>query len=695
MIKIKYLVLTLLVLTSFWSCQSTLDKENEQGVQIRLNVETNSADNIFSVSSKAAYGSDPVYALEIYNSAGQLVASYEQSTMIDDLRLKAGTYKFVVFSGVDNELATLDAPYYYGEKSVTVVGGVENQISMTAKQKNVKITADFAQIIKDEDLFSDYSFTIDEVVLTKELIASGSGIYNSSKTTELEWRVSVINVQGVKSEVKGTLLDVKPSSHYKFFFDVKEAGSDEDGALNLNLTVDTSLEVFNDIIDVNLEAQPLPVFKSYGFTLDKQQIIKEQSRDDLVMQLEVFAPNQTKEITLRHTSEYLLSLGLPYTLELSTSEAESLRESIKTGVGVEWSSPIVGNSRPMIDFSKLAQKAPLGAYKIYVTFVDSKDQLVETTFQFSVLPEQDHMILSVDHGAKYAVFYGEWCTLVKPEDLSFEYRVVGADSWTVVPVDNIEITSTANKKYQTRVIGLLPSTKYEVRTYGNGFEFAEDGIWQKFTTDPAPEIPNLSFDDWHKSGDNYYPNAENGNSFWASGNEGVTGFGVGKDPNTVPTDHAVKGKAVRMFTYTGITLVGVAAGNVYTGTYKTNMGNPKASAVFGRPYTGRPLGLKGYYQYSPQMISSTESDMCHIYISLEDWGGATSRPSNPTLIGYGEFKSDQLSTEYQQFEIVIDYKSDAIPTHVSIAATSSHKGGDFIGAKNSELYVDEFELVWE
>lgn len=44
-----------------------------------------------------------------------------------------------------------------------------------------------------------------------------------------------------------------------------------------------------------------------------------------------------------------------------------------------------------------------------------------------------------------------------------------------------------------------------------------------------------------------------------------------------------------MSTITGVTLVTSAAGNLFIGTYKTNMTNPAASVSFGRPYTGARL----------------------------------------------------------------------------------------------------------
>ena len=214
----------------------------------------------------------------------------------------------------------------------------------------------------------------------------------------------------------------------------------------------------------------------------------------------------------------------------------------------------------------------------------------------------------------------------------------------------------------------------------------------------------MNFDSWAQNGNKWYPNADASNSYWATGNEGTAL--ASKGSVTQPTDDAVSGKAVYMISVGGVMVAQHAAGNIYIGTYKTNLSNPRASAVFGRPYTGRPVALKGWYKYHPENISIDKDnlhtdemgkpDKCHIYIILEDWGGATSCPENPTVIAYGEMKSDQESTSYKQFKIPLTYyDTNTKPTHITISATTSHLGGDFCGGVGCTLYVDEFSLLFD
>ena len=227
-----------------------------------------------------------------------------------------------------------------------------------------------------------------------------------------------------------------------------------------------------------------------------------------------------------------------------------------------------------------------------------------------------------------------------------------------------------------------------------------------FTTEDFQEVPNLNFDTWTQSVQNWYANADAADSYWASGNSGVTSFLAGsRDPITVRVegDEAYRGYAAKMSTITGVTLVTSAAGNLFIGTYKTNMTNPAASVSFGRPYTGaRPVKLSGYYKYEPHETNEGSvppaeelpMDECNIYIRLWD--------ADDNEIGFGEFVGKEEVTTYTRFEIDVKYSDEtAKPAKMTIVATSSRYGGDFSGSKvvgrvgaGSTLWVDEFELTY-
>ena len=311
------------------------------------------------------------------------------------------------------------------------------------------------------------------------------------------------------------------------------------------------------------------------------------------------------------------------------------------------------------------------------------------------------------------ISYNAWATKVELSGSvrsgltpTLQYRVQGTDAWTEVPAS--QITMQGNTAFSATVTGLEDGTNYEMKATAGG----SDSESLLFQTETITTIPNLNLDTWTQggaSGKAWYPNPVANNlddpqAYWATGNEGVTSY---KDPNTVPVEgsDAYSGKAAKMQTIS-VALVGVAAGNLFVGTYKTQLTAPSTSVSFGQPYTGaRMTKLSGYYKYTPMPINYPTSgtsipgnltiDQCHVYLILWDSAG--------NQIAYGEFYSSESVTQYTKFEVDIEYSNrTAKPAKLAIVATSSRYGGDFDGMKvvgqvgeGSTLWIDELELSYD
>lgn len=295
---------------------------------------------------------------------------------------------------------------------------------------------------------------------------------------------------------------------------------------------------------------------------------------------------------------------------------------------------------------------------------------------------------------QFAYLYGTSDLTAETDPIVFQYKKSEAAEWVTV-----DAVLGENGVYSAKTAQLDFGTDYQYRIACG----AKVGSMSVFTTENFQEIPNLNFDTWSQSGSNWYANSDASDSYWASGNSGVTS--IGKSPITVAVsgEEAYSGKAAKLTTITGVTLVKSAAGNLFIGSYKTNMFNPSASVSFGRSYTGaRPVKLSGYYKYEPHAtnegsVPSAEElpmDQCNIYIRLWD--------ANGNEIGFGEFVGKEHITTYTRFEIDVNYSNEtARPAKMTIVATSSRYGGDFSGSKvvgrvgaGSTLWVDEFELSY-
>lgn len=278
--------------------------------------------------------------------------------------------------------------------------------------------------------------------------------------------------------------------------------------------------------------------------------------------------------------------------------------------------------------------------------------------------------------------------------VQFRYKKKADAEWTTIEA----VQEEGTKNYSVKVAPLDFGTEYEYYILCGD----KTGETCTFTTESYVEIPNLNFDTWSQNGKNWYPNADASNSYWSTGNEGVT---LGGNSNSVGVSDSYSGLAAQLQTVEVTMFVFVkvkAAGNIFIGSYKTNAQDPASSVTFGRDYSGaRPTKLSGYFKYQPGATMSDgsvpseklEKDECDIYIQL--WSGGET-------IGEGHFITNETVSEYTHFEIPIEYTvTNKRPDKIAIVATSSRYGGYFDGmnvigqlAIGSTLWVDDFELSY-
>lgn len=283
--------------------------------------------------------------------------------------------------------------------------------------------------------------------------------------------------------------------------------------------------------------------------------------------------------------------------------------------------------------------------------------------------------------------------------VQFRYKKKTDSEWKTIDA----VQEEDSKNYSVKVSPLDFGTEYEYYILSGD----KTGETCTFTTESYVEIPNLNFDTWSQNGKNWYPNSDAANSYWATGNEGVTTLG---NSNSIPVEgsEANNGKAAKLETVS-VALVGYAAGNLLIGNYSTNLNDMASSVQFGRDYSGaRPVKLTGYYKYTPGTSMNANGkipsdrtltkDECDIYVKL--WSG-------DVAIAESHFVTNQTVSEYTQFELPIEYTDmTKRPDKITIVATSSRYGGEFEGsgmlntkvvgqvAAGSTLWVDDFELSY-
>lgn len=217
---------------------------------------------------------------------------------------------------------------------------------------------------------------------------------------------------------------------------------------------------------------------------------------------------------------------------------------------------------------------------------------------------------------------------------------------------------------------------------------------------------------------------------WASGNVGFVMTGKGSDdPSSFPTSSTPDGyigkgaKLVTMETGSFGSMFGmpIAAGNLFMGTFKVNLGNALKSLNLGMPFTHVPTYLKGYYKYKAGEhfqeegeVVEDKKDTWDLYavfyevtenVKTLDGTIVEDNFTHPNIVSVALMEEkDRVETdEWKEIYIPFVMKSGKVIDknklenggyNVAIVASSSKEGNYFRGAPGSTLFIDELELIY-
>lgn len=305
-----------------------------------------------------------------------------------------------------------------------------------------------------------------------------------------------------------------------------------------------------------------------------------------------------------------------------------------------------------------------------------------------------------------------------PENMKFQYRVKDAAEWT-------DAVATLNgETYEGKVVDLTPETTYEYRMVYGEEQFVTEV--KEFTTEAATVLYNGDFELWSQKDETIYPDsakyAGNELSFWNTSNPGTTqglgAIGGALNPTTSATSPVQHGQYAAQLK-SAFKIIAFAAASLYTGNF-AGLSGMSANMEFGKPFTGHPIALHGYYKYSPVVINHVDRmpegvnivkgetmDECSIFIALakksftfnnNDESSYIDYEGDDNIIAYGELPSGAATSGdgYTEFTIPLKYKSlTEEPTHIIIVCSASKYGDYMTGGEGSTLYVDNFSLVYD
>ena len=450
------------------------------------------------------------------------------------------------------------------------------------------------------------------------------------------------------------------------------------------------------IIDLsNPYPMTLSLYQDYQWTLKANQTIERRFTVENQVGTAVF--NET---------EHFASVNISTKGNLKTIKLTDLKLG-PTGSTVNMSSGI-----PYLEWEQHGNYAKANVVVNFSDFIVMEEW---TLYVFQV--ETNVVTKSADGWVNVAWLYGEG---QENADNGFELKEKDADEWQKVDISYI----TANGgSFTACVPHLKANTAYTCRAYSG----EDKGEEVEFTTGTAIELPNGSFDEWHKTGKVWNPWTESGTQIWDSGNDGATTLG---ESITIPTSDTwsgapMGGQAAQLSSkFVGLGSVGkFAAGNLFIGEYIRTDGT-NGILGFGKEFTARPTKLKGYYKYTTAPITYLPSksntadynrflpyqnkpDTCSVYIALGDWENPVEIRTNPRdrklfdkndphVIAYAEFNSGTTVSSYTPLELNLKYNSTSrIPTYLIVVCSASKYGDYFTGAAGATLIIDEFSLEYD
>ena len=710
--KIRYFLISVLSVLSVLSCNKETVEDSGYGY-LYVSLDRDSKEDIVFKSTPVE---QLVFALDVFNPMGQKVASVPdyKTLATEPLSLPAGNffYEAVAYSGSD-PAAAFDEPFYSGSAKFKVVKDQVSNIDIKASLANVKVTAAFDEQIKST--FKEYKLTVSngkgELVFDNTAVPSTidkEGFF--SVTGTLTWSLRMVNNDGeVYEALTDTYTDVKAKQHYNLSFSLKQ--KEEVGGSSVTIVLDDSVNKKEYDLSLDFGDGTVPSVTSSDFSFENG-VIQIIAGDLSPRTLDLSSADGFESVILSYGSGE--SLGNDAKVYELVDADQGVIDGLATA-GISIKSIRKSDSSAKIAITDFVSNLSMGRHimKIFVVENSKNKSFVEKTLSFNVMSNVDVQAVQIgkaDVWANFAVLKGKWFPEIRPEGLSFQYMKKGDPQWTdfhgTVNVDE------GSRTYTAELRGLEPSSEYLYRavcTSTAGKETMSLG----FTTESAGTLHNMSLDLWYMSGKAPMPNESSSFAVWDSANKGSATFGI-IPTNEETTDLAVpgEGKKAAKLTTLKAPLVGLAAGNLYTGSF-VGLAGAGAKLNWGVPFASRPLALRGHYKYLPKAVNigshagmNGKTDICQIQIMLTDWdqpflintkeGVCVDVKNDPHIIAYGSLERQETMSGYEQFTIKLDYRDKTrTPKYIVIVAASSKYGDYFTGGEGSTLYLDEFEFVYD
>ncbi len=651
----------------------------------------------------------------VYNSENLIRKYHGIAEVPEEIILVSGDYTAVAWAG-DSVPASYTAKYYKGSSPFTISAGSDVRTTIECKIANTVASVIFEPEV--DNVLTDYKINIGNTAgsldFDKTNSADAKGYYMMPDgDKDLTWTITGTQVNGQPFTQTGVIENVKPATEYALTVRYNEKAFEVGGAM---LTV----EVDETTIDVNDEfiLKTAPRITGQGFDIDNPVYIEEGAAS----KKSVYIASATEVTGIEISCERYTEMGLPAaTFDFLTMSATARDAVQAAGITYSYSYDATKDETlAKLTFAKELLDKVTGRVEFVIKATD-KDGRV-TTKPLVVEVSDAKVITSAQQSGDVTCYTATLRgAIAKPDATNpgFKYRKVGASEWTKVA------GTVSGSNFTAKVTGLSSNTAYEYIAVSDDFD---SSVAVEFTTFNDPQLTNAGFEDWFTDSDNaLVPASSASNLFWDCGNHGSITLNINITTPESSIKHSGNYSIKLKSDFPSLAGIGkFAAGNVFIGKYLRTDGT-NGVLGFGRPMASRPVALRGWVKYTPGTIDKTTSsapseckkgdpDKGIIYVAMVD---GTTKSDNGSawpviiktkssefsvfskdaanVIGYGEltWRTATAGSGLIEFEIPIEYKSDAMPANILITCSASAWGDYFSGSTSSVMYVDDLELVYE
>lgn len=669
----------------------------------------------------------------------------------EQISMKAGNYVAEAWTG-DSVSASWDKKFFRAYQPFEIRQGV-NQVVLNCRIANVLASVNPQTI--DPELMKDWSIEVgnsraslvfDESNMdyakayfmqpTDKEASAAAGV--PVKESSLSYVIKGTNSSGEDFSVEGVIDNVQAAHEYILNLAYNPSYEAIGGAF-ITVTIDDRETLIEDEVAI----YAAPVVAGADFDIEKQITGKSGAFYDKLVKISSFGGISS----IRIASDDWQALRLPAAeldlLNLSDAALEAVKLS-----GLAWD--YVYNEQKNLAQSYVTLSAAfLNAlperpteYVLSVSATDTYGKTTTTPVRIAVGDEAvevlepvvipDDLPVNLLNTSSYSLTIPVQILDAEATNSGIRYREAGTAAWTDRPLSDF-ISRAGGQVINVTLSGLNPSTRYEVRCFADGFESES----RFFTTESVYSIPNSSMELWSKFTKADEVNAESGmkvndfvwlanadgrRSFWDSGNHGSATLSEILTQGSSAMYHSGGTSAELTSKYVALGgIIGkLAAGNLFAGYYVNTEGVSDGWIRLGRQYDGsHPKALSVWVNYRPAIaenrkganasyIPAGSPDVGQIYIALatKPFDVHTKdkiyfNPQDPSILAYGvkDFTEPYgPDGALEKLVIPFDYYPAAEttrPLYLLIVCTASKYGDYFSGAAGSQMYLDDFELVYE